>query len=63
MRREIPLSAIRDVAVFFPGDLHDLGVFLLKAWDARDREANARHRGYQGQRVSVSAACWANAGS
>jgi len=39
----IPLSAIKDLAVLFPGDLHDLAVFLLKAYDARDREANAQN--------------------
>ncbi len=39
----IPLSAIRDLAVLFPGDLHELAVFLLKAFDARDREANAQN--------------------
>jgi hypothetical protein len=41
MRRKISLSALRDIAILFPGDLRELGVFLLKAYDARDREANA----------------------
>jgi hypothetical protein len=45
MGREIPLSSLRDVAVLFPGDLQALGVFLLNAYDARDREANARSTG------------------
>ena len=45
MGREIPLSALRDMAVLFPGDLHELGVFLLKAYDGRDREANAKNSG------------------
>ncbi|TVS17071.1 MAG: hypothetical protein EA424_13440 [Planctomycetaceae bacterium] len=45
MEQEIPLSALRDVAVLFPGDLHELGRFLCKAFDARDREANARNAG------------------
>lgn len=45
MKREIPLSALRDVAVLFPGDLHELGLFLCKAFDARDGEANARNTG------------------
>lgn len=44
-RRMLPLSALRDVAVLFPGDLHELGLFLCKAFDARDREANARNTG------------------
>ncbi len=44
-RRVLPLSALRDVAVLFPGDLQELGHFLLKAFDARDRETNARHAG------------------
>lgn len=41
MGREIPLSELRDVAALFSGDLHELGLFLLKAFDARDRETNA----------------------
>lgn len=45
MGREIPLSALRDVAVLFPGDLHELGLFLCKAFDARDRETNDRNAG------------------
>ena len=45
MSGELPLSALRDVAVLFPGDLHELGLFLCKAFDARDREANARNAG------------------
>ncbi|OHB82193.1 MAG: hypothetical protein A2W31_16145 [Planctomycetes bacterium RBG_16_64_10] len=43
MERHISLAAIRDVAVLFPGDLHELATFLLKARDARDREANAQN--------------------
>jgi hypothetical protein len=43
MERRMPLSALRDVAVLFPGDLHELAVFLRKAYDARDREANAQN--------------------
>ena len=41
MNRNIPLSALRDVAVLFPGDLYELAEFVLKARDVRDREANA----------------------
>lgn len=43
MGREIPLSALRDIAVLFPGDLHELGLFLCQAFDARNRETNARN--------------------
>ena len=45
MKRKIPISALRDVAVLFPGDLHELGLFLGKVYAARDREANARNTG------------------
>jgi hypothetical protein len=45
MNRQLSLSALREVAILFPGDLHELGAFLLKAYDARDREANARNSG------------------
>ncbi len=45
MTRTIPLSALRDVAILFPGDLHELALFLLKVFDARDREANAQKPG------------------
>ena len=45
MKRSVPLSALRDVAVLFPGDLYELGLFLCKAFDARDRETNARNAG------------------
>ncbi len=43
--RTIPLSAIRELAVLFPGDLHELATFLLKACDALDREAYAKNPG------------------
>jgi hypothetical protein len=42
MKRQLSLHALRDVAVLFPGDVHELAVFLLKARAARDREANAQ---------------------
>ena len=45
MKRSVSLSALRDVAVLFPGDLYELGLFLCKAFDARDRETNARNTG------------------
>lgn len=45
MKRSVPLSALRDVAVLFRGDLYELGLFLCKAFDARDRETNARNAG------------------
>jgi hypothetical protein len=32
-RRELPLSALRGVAVIFPGGLQELGLLLLKAFD------------------------------
>jgi hypothetical protein len=43
MNRRLPLSALRDVAVLFPGDFYELGTFVLKAREVRDREANANN--------------------
>jgi len=43
MTREVFLRSLRDVAVLFPSDLHDLAAFVLKARDARDGEANAQN--------------------
>lgn len=43
MGGQISLAVLRDVAVLFPGDLHELATFFLKACDARDREANAKN--------------------
>ncbi|MEI8375651.1 MAG: hypothetical protein WCJ35_22750 [Planctomycetota bacterium] len=43
MGRKIFLSALRSVTVLFSGDLNELGLFLLRAYDARAREANARY--------------------
>jgi hypothetical protein len=31
------------VAVLFPGDVHELATFVLKACDARDRAANSNN--------------------
>jgi len=45
MKRKIFLSALRDMAILFPGDLYELGLFLCKAYDGRDREANAQNSG------------------
>jgi hypothetical protein len=43
MGRQISLTSLRDVAVLYPGDVHELARFVLKAGVARDREANARN--------------------
>jgi hypothetical protein len=45
MKRKMPISALGDVAVLFPRDLHKLVLFLGKVYAARDREANARNTG------------------
>jgi hypothetical protein len=42
-KRSILLSALREVAVLFPGDLYELADFVLKAREVRDREANANN--------------------
>ena len=43
MGRGIPLVALRDVTVLFPGDFYQLAAFVLKVHQARDREANAKN--------------------
>jgi hypothetical protein len=43
MEREIPLVALRDVTVLFPGDFHELAVFVSKVHRVCDREANAHN--------------------
>ena len=64
MEREIPLVVLRDVAVLFPGDFHQLAVFVLKGRHARDRAANARNpRTVQKTRLTLHglAGCYARA--
>ncbi len=43
MTHTISLSALRAVAVLFPGDIYELAAFVLKAHDARDRAANSKN--------------------
>ena len=39
-RHEVPLGELRELGVMYPGDLHELATFVLKAYAARDREHN-----------------------
>jgi hypothetical protein len=39
----ISVESLRPVAVLYEGDIYDLARLLLKLWDGRDRETNARN--------------------
>jgi hypothetical protein len=41
MRKRVCLSELKEIGILWPGDVHALADFILHAFDARDREANA----------------------
>ncbi len=45
MRKIVNLSQLKEIAILWPGDVHMLAEFILRSYDARDREVNARSRG------------------
>ena len=42
--RKIGVSALKDVAVLYKGDIYELACLLLKVYDAKDRDTNTRSR-------------------
>src|SRR5262245_30632849 len=39
----ISVESLRTVAVLYEGDIHELACLLLRLWDGKDRETNARN--------------------
>lgn len=45
MAETVSLRSLRDLAVLFYGDLHEVAVLMLNAYGGRDREAHTRNGG------------------
>lgn len=39
----VSVESLRPVAVLYEGDIHELACLLLRLWEGKDRETNARN--------------------
>ncbi len=44
MRQIVYLSRIENLAILWPGDFHALALFILRSFDATDREVNKKNK-------------------
>jgi hypothetical protein len=44
MREKVYLSQLEEFAILWPGDVHALAEFILRSYDATDREVNASNQ-------------------
>jgi len=44
-RKTVYLSQLEELAILWPGDVRTLAEFILRSYDAEDRESNERSRG------------------
>lgn len=43
--KKVYLSQLEEFAILWPGDVHALAEFILRSYDATDREVNASNQG------------------